>query len=173
MRGSKLINYGTPKYVQLRLRQAQPHVAPKREQNFCVRLKGTHSFKLEEKYISRWLSLGPLRLVCDFICQGCGKKKSIYRKLKKPRFEIHNLGIEVQKPTRTSQEKDELVADLVNNRCRCYFCNKNIDLDNDNCSSEYGVFWACHDCCPKWGNPDQNILSDNDFDDFYVLLKKK
>ena len=39
---------------------------------------------------------------------------------------------------------------------RCYFCDKAIDPDKDDCSTEYGVFYACGNCYPKWGNPDDD-----------------
>lgn len=61
-------------------------------------------------------------------------------------------------PKRTKKEEDKLIADMKQGKIRCYFCDKAIDVDHDDCSTEYAIFWACGKCYPKWGNPDDGIL---------------
>jgi hypothetical protein len=62
------------------------------------------------------------------------------------------------KPTCTSEEEEKLIEDMMFGDTRCYYCGMVIDQDSDGTSTEYGVFWACENCFPKWGNPDQHIL---------------
>ena len=62
------------------------------------------------------------------------------------------------KPTRTKQEEEKLITDMGEGIYRCYFCDKQVDGEAGDCSTECGVFWGCDDCWPKWGNPDEGIL---------------
>jgi hypothetical protein len=68
-------------------------------------------------------------------------------------------GTQEPKPTRTAEEKKKLIDDMISGDTRCYFCDVVIDQDADDTSTEYGIFWACGRCFPKWGNPDQDILN--------------
>ncbi len=86
MRGAKIINYSTPKYVQLRRKQAQPYTAAKKSSSFCVPLKGSHVFVLKDTQVSTWFQennsgayekKGQMRY--DYLCQGCKKKKTEYQ----------------------------------------------------------------------------------------------
>jgi hypothetical protein len=62
------------------------------------------------------------------------------------------------KPKRSKEEELVLLKRVKNNKTRCYYCNKEIDIDKEKCSTEYGIFFACGECFPKWGNPDDDIL---------------
>ena len=70
------------------------------------------------------------------------------------------------KPTRTKKEEKKLLADMRSGNLRCYFCDMPIDEDRSTCSTEYGIFWACGSCWPKWGNPDDDVLEE-------MMRKKK
>lgn len=58
---------------------------------------------------------------------------------------------------RTEEEEKRLLdLYLKKNVVRCYYCDVEIDVDKDDCSTEFAIFWACGKCYPKYGNPDEN-----------------
>ena len=71
MRGTKIINYSTPKHVQLRLKQNKPFTASKKTKRYCIKTKGSHKFSLTEKeksiIFNEWF--------ITYKCNHCGKKK--------------------------------------------------------------------------------------------------
>lgn len=75
MRGTTSIQYSTPRYIQLRRRQAQPYRASKKPTGYCIRLKGPHRFTFVEAHpysFGAWVAD-----MHEFQCIGCGKKKFV------------------------------------------------------------------------------------------------
>ena len=72
MKGTKLINYGTPKYVQLMKKQARPHTGAKKPSGYCKKLKEPHRFRIAEITETHWL--GTCHKTAYLVCVGCGKK---------------------------------------------------------------------------------------------------
>jgi hypothetical protein len=45
-----------------------------------------------------------------------------------------------KRPARTPQEEKAFIEQLKENKTHCYFCNKPLDIDEDKCSTEFGIF---------------------------------